>query len=73
MKGQTFRVFCWEGDSGVESLEGVEVVFGDFIEGSGVGGVGFGELVVEGVFVGVDWVRKQLLLASQTSRMGPFW
>ena len=72
MKCQTFRVFCWEVDSGVESLKGVEVVFGEFIEGSGMGGVGFGELMVEGVFVGVDWVRKQLLLASQTSRMSPF-
>lgn len=62
-----------EGDLGIEALEGVEVVFGCFVEGPGVSRVGFGELRVEEVFAGVDWVSKQLPRASQTSRRGPFW
>ena len=55
-------------------LDGGEIAFGLFIEGSWIGvGCDFEELFVEIVFGGIDWMGEGVPLESHTSKQGAFW
>lgn len=54
-------------------LERIYIAFHLFVKGPGLRIYGFGKLLVETIFSGVDWVTKTVPLESQIYKKGPFW